>query len=194
MNAQRPRPKAGRPVLDDSPLPGQIKAIRVQAGLRQQDAARLIQATCRAWEDWEQGQSRMHPGLWAYFLIQVQRQRHPVPVRATDNAANTDDLVDRLRALAGYKHADVEIADEAADEIERLRARFWATRPARTKKESPATCQPDDDYTVSDSETAGMILHYLGFAVDPSLEPCADHRRDRIAKMIRVAIEADKKR
>lgn len=50
-----------------------------------------------------------------------------------------------------------------------------------------------DDYTVSDSEVAGNILHYLGFAVDPSLEPSADRRRDKIARMIRAAIDADRR-
>ncbi|WP_142088171.1 hypothetical protein [Acidithiobacillus thiooxidans] len=34
-----------------------------------------------------------------------------------------DDLVNRLRALANYQHDDLSIAEEAAEEIERLRAR-----------------------------------------------------------------------
>jgi hypothetical protein len=49
-----------------------------------------------------------------------------------------------------------------------------------------------EDFTVSDSEAAEMILRYLGFAVEPSLEPYMDRKRDRIARMIRAAIDADR--
>lgn len=34
-----------------------------------------------------------------------------------------DNLVEELRALARYQHANVEVAEEAAEEIERLRER-----------------------------------------------------------------------
>ncbi|OCX72506.1 hypothetical protein [Acidithiobacillus thiooxidans] len=34
------------------------------------------------------------------------------------------DLVNRLRALANYQHDDLSIAEEAAEEIERLRERI----------------------------------------------------------------------
>jgi hypothetical protein len=40
------------------------------------------------------------------------------------------------------------------------------------------------DWTVQDSQIAGHILLYLGIATDPSLEPYADRRRDKIASMI----------
>lgn len=35
-----------------------------------------------------------------------------------------DDLVNRLRALANYQHDDLSIAEEAAEEIKRLRAQI----------------------------------------------------------------------
>ncbi|MBU2834449.1 hypothetical protein HF673_01285 [Acidithiobacillus thiooxidans] len=35
-----------------------------------------------------------------------------------------DDLANRLRALANYQHDDLSIAEEAADEIERLREKI----------------------------------------------------------------------
>lgn len=50
------------------PAPEDIRRARHQAGLTQAQAAALIFATKRAWEGWEQGERRMHPGLWRYFL------------------------------------------------------------------------------------------------------------------------------
>ena len=101
----------------------------------------------------------------------------------------TDDLVHKLRALSNCQHDDLSVAEEAADEIERLRARFLVSQ----KPEKPEAHAFTDDYTVSDSEVAGSILCYLGFAVEPSLEPYADRRRDRVAQIIRAAIDADRR-
>lgn len=46
------------------------------------------------------------------------------------------------------------------------------------------TAAPAGDWTVSASETARMVLDYLGIGSDPSLEPGADRRRDNVAKII----------
>lgn len=37
----------------------------------------------------------------------------------------TDNLIRNLRDLAAFAHADLSVADEAADEIERLREALW---------------------------------------------------------------------
>ncbi|MBU2791923.1 hypothetical protein HAQ01_00495, partial [Acidithiobacillus thiooxidans] len=94
--------------------------------------------------------------------------------------------VNRLRALSNYQHDDLSIAEEAAEEIERLRARFWTSQ-------KPNTHASTDDYTVSDSEVAESILRYLGFAVEPSLEPYVDRKRDHVAQIVRAAIDADRR-
>ncbi len=54
-----------------NPSPGQIRAARLEAGLTQAQAADLINATASAWESWEQGLRRMHPGLWELFRIKL---------------------------------------------------------------------------------------------------------------------------
>lgn len=56
-----------------NPTPEEIRAARIAAGLTQREAAALIYATQSAWEDWEQGRRRMHPGLFELFLIKVDR-------------------------------------------------------------------------------------------------------------------------
>jgi DNA (cytosine-5)-methyltransferase 1 len=39
--------------------------------LTQTAAAALIHGTMRAWQDWEAGARRMHPGLWELFQVKV---------------------------------------------------------------------------------------------------------------------------
>lgn len=55
--------------LEKSPTPEMIKEARSLSGLTQEEAAEKIRATLRAWQGWEQGVSKMHPGLWDYFLL-----------------------------------------------------------------------------------------------------------------------------
>ena len=57
------------------PTPEQIRNARHEAGLTQKQAAELIRATLRSWEGWEQGEGKMHPGLWEFFLCKVG-QKH----------------------------------------------------------------------------------------------------------------------
>ena len=54
-----------------NPTPEQIRAARDAAGLSQADAASLIYSTERTWQGWEQGERRMHPGLWELFLRKI---------------------------------------------------------------------------------------------------------------------------
>ena len=45
------------------------------------------------------------------------------------------------------------------------------------------------DYCVSDAEVATKIMQYLGWSVEPSLEPGTDPRVEKIAGWIRAAID-----
>jgi hypothetical protein len=50
-----------------------------------------------------------------------------------------DDLVQRLRALSRYAHDDKSIGDEAADELERLRAELGVLRASTTSVQAEST-------------------------------------------------------
>ena len=56
-----------------NPTPPEVLAARKSAGLTQTQAAHLISATMRAWQEWEAGNRRMHPGLFELFQIKVNR-------------------------------------------------------------------------------------------------------------------------
>lgn len=64
-------PNRGRPSAASNPTPEAIRAAREAAGLTQTAAAALIHGTMRAWQDWEAGARRMHPGLWELFQIKA---------------------------------------------------------------------------------------------------------------------------
>lgn len=65
-------PPRKRPVKN--PLPAEIRRARRKAGLTQGEAAELVHAARNAWESWEQGLRRMHPGLWELFLIRLDER------------------------------------------------------------------------------------------------------------------------
>ena len=54
-----------------NPAPEAIRAAREAAGLTQTAAAALIHGTMRAWQEYEAGNRRMHPGLWELFRLKV---------------------------------------------------------------------------------------------------------------------------
>lgn len=54
-----------------NPAPEVIRSTREAAGLTQTAAAALIHSTLRAWQEWEAGNRRMHPGLWELFQIKT---------------------------------------------------------------------------------------------------------------------------
>lgn len=59
-----------------NPTPAQIRAARDAAGLTQQQAAELVYATLRTWQNWEAEDGdearRMHPGLFELFELKVK--------------------------------------------------------------------------------------------------------------------------
>lgn len=50
-----------------NPTPAEIVSARVAAGLSVREAAELIHGSLQAWEAWEAGERRMHPGLFELF-------------------------------------------------------------------------------------------------------------------------------
>jgi len=52
-----------------NPTPEQVREARSAAGMTQSEAARAVGGTMRAWQEWEAGNRRMHPGLWELFQI-----------------------------------------------------------------------------------------------------------------------------
>lgn len=56
-----------------SPAPQQIREARLSAGLTQAEAAALIGATLRAWEDWEQGRRNMPAAKWELIQLKLAK-------------------------------------------------------------------------------------------------------------------------
>ena len=69
-----PNRSAGHPARN--PSPAEIRAAREAAGLTQQQAAAMVYASPRNWQQWEQEKGsntrRMHPGLWELFRLKAQ--------------------------------------------------------------------------------------------------------------------------
>lgn len=55
-----------------NPAPEEIKAARAAAGLTQTQAAAVVYSSIKAWQTWEDGTRRMHPGLWELFNVKTK--------------------------------------------------------------------------------------------------------------------------
>lgn len=66
--------------MPDNPSPDEIRAARAAARLTQTEAAGRIHSTLRAWQEWEAGNRRMHPGLWELFQLKNAKHRRREPV------------------------------------------------------------------------------------------------------------------
>ena len=68
-----PNRSAGRPARNPSAT--EVRAAREAAGLTQAQAAKLVHASARNWQQWEQTEGanvrRMHPGLWELFRLKT---------------------------------------------------------------------------------------------------------------------------
>ena len=67
--------RGANPSPSRNPTPDEIRAARDAAGLTQHQAADLIHGTERAWQEWEAGNRRMHPGLWELFRKKLPRSK-----------------------------------------------------------------------------------------------------------------------
>lgn len=62
--ANHPNRSKGAPSIARNPTPAEIREAREAAGLTQTEAAAVVLATLRTWQDWEAGERRMHPVTW----------------------------------------------------------------------------------------------------------------------------------
>ena len=80
----RPSRSAGHPARN--PTAAEVRAAREAAGLTQAQAAGLVRASARNWQQWEQAEGsnarRMHPGLWELFWVKTASL--PTPTRQTE--------------------------------------------------------------------------------------------------------------
>jgi DNA-binding XRE family transcriptional regulator len=53
--------------MNQAPKPAQIRELREIYGLSQADAADVVYSALRSWQNWEAGEVRMHPAIWAWF-------------------------------------------------------------------------------------------------------------------------------
>lgn len=82
-------PKGHSPASADaaSPEPNAIRAARVAAGLTQTEAASVVHASLRTWQQWEAGDRKMHSGLFELFRIKTEQQEGQ---QSTSDGANEE--------------------------------------------------------------------------------------------------------
>jgi len=56
----------------NKPTPQQIKSVRLSVGLTQTQAADLVYAGLRTWQQWEKGDRGMHKAFWALFNVRIK--------------------------------------------------------------------------------------------------------------------------
>ncbi len=56
---------------NSNPTKEQVRSAREAAGLTQPQAAEVVRGSMRAWQEWESGNRRMHPGLFELFQIKT---------------------------------------------------------------------------------------------------------------------------
>lgn len=57
------------------PTKEQVKQVRLDAGLSQTEAARLVSSSLRTWQYWEAGTFKMPAAKWELFQNKVSRAR-----------------------------------------------------------------------------------------------------------------------
>lgn len=80
---QHPNPFAGDS-LSRNPSPDEVKAAREWAGLTQTEAGSMVHTSCRAWQQWEAGDRRMHPAFWELFGRKVAALPSPSVLKGSD--------------------------------------------------------------------------------------------------------------
>lgn len=57
----------------EKPTPEEVKAARIEAGLKQREAADLVHVTLRAWQTWEEGSRAISLTAWELFKIKTKK-------------------------------------------------------------------------------------------------------------------------
>jgi DNA-binding transcriptional regulator YiaG len=63
-------------MLIEPPVPEDIRAARLAAGLTQTAAGELLHTALRTWQQWEAGDRKMHPAMWELFCIKSKETDH----------------------------------------------------------------------------------------------------------------------
>ena len=58
------------------PVPEDIRAARLAAGLTQTAAGELLHTALQTWQQWEAGDRKMHPAVWELFRIKSKETDH----------------------------------------------------------------------------------------------------------------------
>lgn len=56
----------------NNPSPEQIKRARLNTGLTQTNAAKIVYRTLNSWQKWEAGDRVMPVAMWELFLLQTK--------------------------------------------------------------------------------------------------------------------------
>ena len=70
---------------NSNPTPAEIIERRHAYDLTQTEAAALVYAGLRTWQDWESGDRRMHPAIWELFGIKVASDQSQVQDTLVNN-------------------------------------------------------------------------------------------------------------
>lgn len=62
-----------RAMKKESPTPEAIRQARNNRGMTQTEAAALVYAPMRTWQDWEGAKTKMHPAIFELFLIKTHQ-------------------------------------------------------------------------------------------------------------------------
>lgn len=73
-------PNRGNKSNSSNPTPEKIRSVRESVDLTQTQAAELVHASLRSWQQWEAEEGapshrRMHPAFWELFLIKTKRKK-----------------------------------------------------------------------------------------------------------------------
>jgi len=56
-----------------SPTPAEIREARMHSELTQTEAAQVVRASLRGWQQWEAGDRAMPPGLFELFMLKTDQ-------------------------------------------------------------------------------------------------------------------------
>lgn len=136
-------PNRGARSASSNPPPEQILAARTAAGLTQTQAAELVHATCRRWQEWEAGDYRMHPGLFELFQLKTRQAKLPKAGRAAAPALALSEPMSRVALeLVATSYSEGQLPD--VSELDELLA--WisgAYPPLRALREFSHLPWPD---------------------------------------------------
>lgn len=91
------RNRANRGIPPASPTPEQIREIRTAASLTQTEAAALVYASLRAWQNWEGDERIMPAAAWELFLIKLHVMKIEMP----------GELIDHVKGVIGKREKKI---------------------------------------------------------------------------------------